>query len=230
MQSIPLAEIHEAIAKIGCPTFTTLDGDTMHSRIISVCGGDDEGIYFLTMNVKPFYRQLKANPQVALCGIYPSGRKEGKNKDGQPYLEPGFFLRLTGEAREVTDEEVRKKAQAGSEPHQYALEDAERYPAMRLFCIFKGKGEIFDYDFEMENRDHKLLRTRFAFGGESVSEAGVHIDPTACIGCGACFETCTFKAIEEDGNVFRVQGEWCDECGSCIQVCPVEAIEVSETM
>ena len=225
-----LAEIHEAIARIGCPTFTTLDGDTMHSRIISVCGGDDDGIYFLTMDVKPFYRQLKANPQVALCGIYPSGRKDGKNKDGQPYWQPGFTLRLTGEAREVSDEEVRKKARAGSEPHQYALEEAERYPSMRLFCIFKGKGEIFDYDFEMENRDHKLLRTRFAFGGESVGEAGVHIDPTACTGCGACFETCTFKAIEEDGDVFRVLGERCDECGSCIQVCPVEAIEVSETM
>ena len=51
--------IHEAIEKIGCLTFTTLEGDSMHSRIISVCGGDEEGIYFLTMDVKPFYRQLK---------------------------------------------------------------------------------------------------------------------------------------------------------------------------
>jgi len=30
--------IHEAIKKIGCLTFTTLEGDSMHSRIISVCG------------------------------------------------------------------------------------------------------------------------------------------------------------------------------------------------
>ena len=225
-----LDEIHEAIAMIGCPVFTTLDGNTMHSRIISVCGGDDEGIYFLTMDVKPFYRQLKAHPQVALCGIYPSGRKEGKNKDGQPYWEPGFSLRITGEAREVSGDEVKKKARNGSEPHQYALEEAERYPSMRLFCIFKGKGEIFDYDFELENRDHKLLRKRFAFGGETVSQAGMRIDPDGCVGCGACSEACTFKAIEEDGDVYRIRGERCDECGSCIQVCPVEAIGLSKTL
>ena len=224
-----LQEIHAAIEKVGCLTFTTLDGDAMHSRIISVCGGDDEGIYFLTMNVKPFYRQLKANPRVCVCGIYPSGRKEGKNKAGQPYWQPGFFLRITGEAREVSEREVMQKAEAGSEIHRYALEDAERYPAMKLFCIFKGKGEIFDYDFEMENRDHKVLRTRFGFGGESANEAGARIDPEKCIACGACYEACTFKAIEE-GDTYRVRGERCDECGSCMQVCPQDAIGLSQTM
>lgn len=44
---------------------------------------------------------------------------------------------------------------------------------MKLFCIFKGKGEIFDFDFEMENRDYKLLRTRFAYGGETFNDAGL---------------------------------------------------------
>ncbi|WP_272701224.1 4Fe-4S binding protein [Desulfovibrio sp. Fe33] len=224
-----LREIHSAIEKIGCLTFTTLDNGAMHSRIVSVCGGDDEGIYFLTMNIKPFYRQLKSNPHVSICGIYPSGRKEGKNKVGQPYWRPGFFLRLTGEAREIQEDEMRRKAEDGSEPHRYALEDAERYPAIRLFCIFRGKGEIFDYDFEMENRDHKLLRSRFAFGGETVRQAGVRIDPDKCVACGECREACTFKAIEE-GDVYRVDGERCDECGSCIQVCPQDAIEFPETM
>ncbi|MBG0791219.1 MAG: 4Fe-4S binding protein [Desulfovibrionaceae bacterium] len=224
-----LRDIHAAIEKIGCLTFTTLDGDTMHSRIVSVCGGDEEGIYFLTMDVKPFYRQMKANPHVALCGIYPSGRKEGKNKAGQPYFRPGFFLRLTGEVREVPEEEVRARAEAGSEPHRYALEDAARYPSMKLFCVFRGKGEIFDYDFEMENRDHKLLRTRFAFGGDTVHGAGMHIDPEKCIACGECFEVCTFKAVEP-GDAYRILGERCDECGSCIQVCPQEAIGLSKTL
>lgn len=224
-----LKEIHEAIEKIGCLTVTTLDGDAMHARIVSICGGDDEGIYFLTMNVKPFYRQLKENPQVSLCGIYPSGRKEGKNKVGQPYWRPGFFLRLTGEAEEVSEAEMRQRAAEGSEPHRYALEDAERYPAIRLFRIFKGKGELYDYDFEMENRDHKLLRTRFGFGGETPNEAGMRIDPDLCVSCGACFEACTFKAVEE-GEPYRIRGERCDECGSCMQVCPQDAIAPSRTL
>ncbi len=201
----------------------------MHSRIVSICGGDDEGIYFLTMNVKPFYRQLKSNPQISMCGIYPSGRKEGRNKEGQPYWPPGFFLRITGKTREVSSNEIKEKATAGSEIHQYALEEAGRYPAMTLFCIFRGKGELFDYDFEMENRDHKLLRKRFAFGGETVNKAGARIDPDKCIACGECYERCSFTAIVK-GEPYKVQSDRCDECGSCINACPVEAIECSMTM
>lgn len=224
-----LDEIGSAIENVGSLTITTLDKDTMHSRIISICGTDADGIYFLTMNVKPFYRQLKNNPHLSMCGIYPSGRKEGKNKDGQPYWPPGFFIRITGETKEVSIDEIQKKAAAGSDIHQYALEDIARYPTMKLFCVHKGKGEIFDYDFEMENRDHKVLRERFAFGGETVNPAGARIDSEKCVACGECFEACTFKAIEK-GDVYRVRSERCDECGSCINVCPAEAIACSLTM
>lgn len=221
--------IQQALKKIGSVTMTTLEKETMHSRIISICGSDDQGIYFLTMYVKPFYRQLKENPDVALCGIYPSSRKTGINAEGQPTFAPGFTLRLTGQAREISEDEVREKANAGSEIHEYFLEDAARYPAIRFFCIHKGKGEIFDFDFELENRDHKLLRTRFAFGGENFNDAGARINPDDCIACGECFETCTFKAIIP-GEPYRVDGSRCDECGSCFQVCPQEAIEISRTI
>ncbi len=224
-----LHEIHEAIKKVGSLSMTTLDGETMHSRIVGIIGGDDQGIYFLTMYVKPFYRQLKNNPQVALCGIYPSSRKTGKNAVGQPTFAPGFTLRITGEAREIPEDEVKEKAAAGSAVHQYFLKDAARYPALRLFCIFKGKGEIFDFDFEMEHRDHKLLRTRFGFGGETFNEAGARINPEKCTACGECFDACTFKAIVL-GDPYRVDGSRCDECGSCFLVCSQEAVELSKTI
>lgn len=81
---------------------------------------------------------------------------------------------------------------------------------MQLFCIFRGKGELFDYDFEMENRDHKLLRKRFAFGGDVVNSAGTHIDPDKCIACGECYDACTFKAIEQGEEAYRVNGSRCD--------------------
>lgn len=225
-----LKEINSALAKIGSLSVTTLDGNTMHSRIISICGGDEKGIYFLTMNVKPFYRQLKSNPQISMCGIYPSGRKDGKNKDGQPYWSPGFFVRVTGETCEIPNTELKKQAAAGSEIHEYAIEEAARYPAMKLFCMFRGKGELFDYDFEMENRDHKLLRKRFAFGGETVNPAGTHIDPDKCIACGECYSTCTFKAIVPGDETYKVNGSRCDECGSCVQICPQNAIQLSKTI
>lgn len=222
-------EVQQALKKIGSVSMTTLDNNTMHSRIISICGSDDTAIYFLTMYVKPFYRQLKKNPQISLCGIYPSSRKSGKNEVGQPKFEPGFTLRLTGEAREIPEEEVKEKTDAGDEIHKYFLEDAERYPAIRFFSIHKGKGEIFDYDFEMENRDYKLSRTRFAFGGESFNTAGAQISPEKCIECGECFDVCTFKAIIP-GEPYSVNGSRCDECGSCFQVCPQEAINFSMTI
>ena len=221
--------VHQALEKIGSLSMTTLDGDTPHSRIISICGSDDNGIYFLTMNVKPFYRQLKKNPRISLCGIYPSGRKTGKNAVGQPTWPPGFTLRITGEAREISAAEVKQKADAGDAVHQYFLEDAARYPAIRCFCIHTGRGEIFDYDFEMEKRDHKLIRMRFAFGGDRVNEGGARIDPDACIACGECFETCTFKAIIP-GEPHQVDASRCDECGSCSQVCPSGAIAESITI
>ncbi|MBU2549705.1 MAG: 4Fe-4S binding protein [Proteobacteria bacterium] len=224
-----LEDVYKAMEKIGCLTLTTLDGDTPHSRIVGICGCDDEGIYFLTMYVKPFYRQLKKNPRVALCGIYPSSYKTGKNAVGQPTFAPGFTLRITGEAREIPEDEVKEKAEAGSRIHKYFLEDAARYPAIRFFRVFKGKGEIFDFDFEMEHRDHKLLRSRFSFGGERFNEPGARINPEACTACGECFEVCTFKAIIP-GETYRVDGSRCDDCGSCFLVCPQDAIELSETI
>ncbi len=223
-----LNDIHECIEKIGCLTITTMDGGTMHSRIVSVCGGDDEGIYFLTMEVKPFYRQLNANPQLSMCGIYPTSRKDGKNEVGQPYFPPGFTFRLTGEAREVPMEEVAEKADAGSAPHMYTLEEIERYSSMRLFCIHKGKGEIYDFDFEMEHRDHKLLRTRFSFGGETHNEPGASVN-AFCIACGKCFDACSFNAIEK-GDPYRINGSRCDECGSCADACPQFAILKPKTL
>jgi hypothetical protein len=57
-----LNEIHKSLEKIGSVSITTLDGNTMHSRIISICGGDEEGIYFLTMNVEAVIRCVHRLP------------------------------------------------------------------------------------------------------------------------------------------------------------------------
>ncbi len=41
---------------------------------------------------------------------------------------------------------------------------------MTAFCLYHFHGEI--YDFEKENRDHKLLREQFLFGNFPIVAAG----------------------------------------------------------
>ncbi len=223
-----IKDIYAAIDKVGCMSVATHTDDGLQSRIVSLCGFDDEGLYFLTMNIKPFYRQMKKNPSVTLCGMFPTSRKDSKNAVGQPYFPPGFTLRISGEVHEVDATAIQQKAAAGSVAHQYAHEEQERYPAMRLFCIYKGHGEIYDFDYEKEHREHKLIRERFAFGGAAIVPWGARIDAERCIACGECAEACTFNAILADKKTYRCQPQYCDECGSCALVCPQAAIAFAQ--
>ncbi|WP_205749315.1 hypothetical protein [Desulfopila sp. IMCC35008] len=54
----------------------------------------------------------------------------------------------------------------------------------------RGFGEVFDFDFEMNVRSHKLLRTPFRFGGIEIPFRGMQVTKD-CIGCGECLEKCT---------------------------------------
>jgi len=220
--------IFENARKIGCLSFSTFESNNIHARIARFFGYDDEGLYFLTMTSKPFYRQLVGSGKLAVCGIFPSGAVFAEDENGMPLMQPGFTLRITGDVRQISQEAVREKAESDHAGFKFALYDISRYPAARVFCLYRGKGEIFDYDFEMQNRDHKLHRTRFAFGGEHYNHAGCRITEV-CNRCGACMEICTFKAIMA-GNPYTIIGERCDECGSCMPACPEGAIIEPETM
>ncbi|MCY6371215.1 4Fe-4S binding protein [Clostridium ganghwense] len=222
-----IKEIYEYIDKIGCVSFSTIDDGYVQSRIAHFFAFDDEGLYFRTMTVKPFYHQLKKTGNVTVCGMYPSTQLLGHNDEGSPNFTAGYTLRITGDIKELTTEEVTLKGKTNPD-FKTAIYDINKYPATRCFCIYKAKGEIFDYDFELEKRDHKLLRTRFSFGGMTYNNAGCTITDK-CIGCGKCYKVCTFKAVEK-GVPYKINGERCDECGSCYLACPVGAIEKPLTL
>jgi ferredoxin len=215
-------EIYEYFDKIGCLTFSTVENGYAHPRIAHLNGCDDSGFYFRTMITKPFYKQLKAHPTISICGMYPSTRVT-HNEKGLPYFEPGYFIRLLGNVQEVPPEEIKAKAKQNPD-FRVAAHDLVAYPAMTNFCINEGRGEIFDYDFKMAARDHKLLRTRFSFGDMAATTAGCRITDK-CTACGTCIEECTFKAIKEGDPHYSIISERCDACGSCYMVCPEEAIE-----
>lgn len=223
MTHMDIREIYAHFDKIGAFTFATIEDDRPRTRIAHLFAYDAEGLYFRTMTVKPFYRQLKKSGKVALGGMYPNSVAT-HDENGMPEWEPGYTINLTGDVREIPLELLRQKAAA--EPmFELGVKDIERYPAVTTFCIYRGFGEVFDFDFEMKLRSHKLLRLPFGFGGMELPFRGVRITGN-CIGCGECMEKCSFKAINVERDEYRIDSSKCDVCGDCIIACPAEAIEV----
>lgn len=217
-----IEDVYNAFDQVGCCSFATLDGKGgVESRIAHFFAWDDEGLYLRTMTVKPFYRQLKEGGVVTVCGERTVTPCEWDD-DNMPHFQPGYMVRVTGEVRELSQEEVDAKA-AASPLFNVAVYDIKKYPETRVFVLHRGHAELYDYDFNMVHRDHKLLRARTAFGGAEVEQAGLSIDPDLCIACGSCAEACTHKAIVP-GDAYSIRGERCDECGNCYHVCPAGAV------
>ena len=208
--------------QIGCLTFATIEKDTPQTRIAHLFAYDDEGLYFRTMTVKPFYRQLKETGKVSVCGMYPETRVF-HDENGMPRFKPGYTIRATGDVREISLTLLKEKA-AVRGIFMMGVKDIERYPAMTTFCLYRAWGEVYDFDYEMEHRPHKLLRTGFSFGGARIPFRGMRITEK-CISCGECRDRCTFKAISERGDRFVVDHSKCDACGDCYTVCPAGAVE-----
>ena len=51
------------------------------------------------------------------------------------------------------------------------------------------------------------------------------IDTEACVGCGACKDTCPVEAISQDGDKCKVDPDKCVDCGACEGACPTGAIK-----
>lgn len=218
-----LSEIYGKFDQIGALTFATIDKNTPQTRIAHLFAYDEEGLYFRTMITKAFYRQLKETGKVSICGMYPK-TTVSHNDEGMPYFAPGYTIRATGYIREITLEELKAKAEE-NELFMLGVKDIAKYPAMTTFCLYRAWGEVYDFDFEMEHRSHKLLRTYFSFGGQEIPFQGMRITE-ACIGCGECMEKCSFKAISQDEDTFVIDRAKCDVCGDCYTVCPSDAVEI----
>ncbi len=216
-----ISEIYKKFDQIGCLSFTTIneDGDP-ESRIAHLRGFDDDGIYFMTMYTKAFYKQLKTHGKISLCGLGAS-TAVAHDDSGMPVFEGGYAIRMTGAVKEVSIESIKAKQ---NPMFDVCIKDQEKYPAMVVFCITSGRGDVFDYDFALEKRDHKLERIYFSYNGAEKKYRGLKIDPQSCISCGVCQVKCSFKAIKEDDGAYTIDPHRCDECGDCYLNCPVEAI------
>ncbi len=213
-------EIFNFLDKIGSMTFSTINGDYPESRIAHFFTFDDDGLYFLTMTTKPFYKQLKETQKLSACGLFANSAIEWVD-DASCYSAPGFFIRVCGDVREFTIAEAIKK---NDSRFNYLIEDSKKYPQITGFCLYNFHGEVYDYDFEKEHRDHKLERFRFSHGSLVSPKAGLTINPDICVACGECESACTFSAIEDKGDFYAINENRCDECGNCFTVCPANAV------
>jgi len=217
-----IKDVYEKFEKLHSYSFATLDGNYPEIRIAHFLTYDESGLYFQTMKVKPFYRQLKESKKLAVCALISKDIESKKNEKGLSLFPPGFFIRISGDVKELDNAELAKKAKKN--PNFIPLQtDIERYPTMTSFVLYRFKGEYYDYDYAKQHRDHKIERTRFSFGGMPYIEAGFHIDENKCIACDNCAKVCTFSAIIP-GKTYSINPKRCDECGSCYTACPVNAI------
>jgi len=222
-----LSQLYEKIEEIGCLTFSTIGKNgEVHSRIAHFNGFDEEGLYFRTMTSKPYYRQLIEHKKVTVCGIS-DGRVLEHLPDGTPVFPPTYSLRIIGDVKQVPYEVICEKAKTNPLLNT-AVQDGEKYPTMKEgnFCLYRGKVELFDTDFELTRGDHKVIRTRFSINEYPFQPAGPLITDR-CIGCGKCKQICSFNAITK-GKPYVINPKFCDDCGMCMHVCPVQAIEESK--
>lgn len=219
---LSIKEIYEKFNEIGCCSFATLDGKGgVESRIAHFFAYDDDGIYLRTMDVKPFYQQLMDGAYVSVCGERTAAACSW-DENNMPHFQPGYMMRISGHVRLLTQAEVDAKA-AENPLFNVAVYDINKYPRTVVFVLDRFHGELYDYDFNMVTRDHKLERERFCYGGDTVEAPGLTIDPDRCIACGACAKACTHKAIVS-GDTYSIMGQRCDECGNCFNVCPTDAV------
>lgn len=215
-----IQDIFNAFDEIGCCTFSTIEDGFPVSRIAHFIAFDGDGLYFSTMNTKPFYKQLRENQgKISVCGMNCCTHVTQIDEENIAF-EAGYFVRISGTAKEIPTSTLSEK----NDPiFNYFLADQTRYPAMVAFLISDFSGEIYDYDFEKEHRGHKLERKRFSFGNSSIVPLGFEIQDH-CINCGKCVEKCSFSALEKGEHKPKQLRNRCDECGDCVVACPVNAI------
>jgi ferredoxin len=222
-----IEDVYRRFDQVGCCSFATLDGHGgVESRTAHFFAYGDEGLYLRTMTVKPFYRQLREGGKLTACGEYTAARVSFDD-DNLPKFQPGFMVRVSGSVRELDMDEVLALA-AHDRNFNVAIYDIDKYPETRVFVLNRGHAELYDYDFNMVHRDHKILRERFCFGGETWVAPGLTITQR-CDGCGVCLQACTHKAIfpgdrAADEPPYQIHGERCDECGNCYHACPAGAV------
>lgn len=83
---------------------------------------------------------------------------------------------------------------------------------------------LADCDVDAPNL-HILLKGEILKQEDYFGAKEAVIDPSVCLKCGLCRESCRFSAVNDK---FEINPMQCEGCGACVLVCPEEAISLTE--
>ncbi len=95
-----------------------------------------------------------------------------------------------------------------------------------LATLLPGRKILVDADVDAANLAVTIRPTYTGtevFHGMDVAV----IDPSACIACGSCMDSCRFEAITFDEQ-YTVNPVECEGCAVCTIVCPVDAVRMEK--
>ena len=104
-----------------------MDGDKPQVRPFGAVCKFEGKLYFVTNNQKEVYKQMKANPNVAICGMY-----------------KGTWIRVSGVVEEDTRREARvamMDANTASLSKMYTVDDN----LMTVFKFVSGEGTVYSF-------------------------------------------------------------------------------------
>lgn len=109
----------------------TMDGDKPQVRPFGALCEFEDKLYLITTNKKAVYRQMKQNPNVAICGMY-----EDK------------WIRISGQVEEDTRREARVAMMETNKEvlsKMYSVDDQ----LMTVFRFINGQGTIYSFTAEL---------------------------------------------------------------------------------
>ena len=124
-----MKEVCEYLKNCGTFYLATVDGDKPQVRPFGAVCEFEGKLYFVTNNQKEVYRQMKANPQIAISGMY-----------------KGTWIRLSGEVEEDTRREARvAMMEANPSLGLYDRQDGQFVPVDEIEATHVGC-EYGEYD------------------------------------------------------------------------------------
>ena len=136
-----MKEIYEYLKNCGTFYLATVEGDKPQVRPFGAVCEFEGKLYFVTNNQKEVYKQMKANPNVAICGMH-----KGKwiRVSGEVEEDTRRWIRVSGEVEEDTRREARvamMDANTASLSKMYTVDDN----LMTVFKFVSGKGTVYSF-------------------------------------------------------------------------------------